>query len=873
MTQPQAQAQSFPFDLDAFVKNYHHPMQLVVGISAVERVSQGVRLRCATTQFNRRWRDRYGTLVEIGVPGDSGASVAIQVEFITPEVFRFRMNAGSADGIPDNRTPMLADDFAPSSVAVEVQEDDKAISLRTSAITLTLHRKPWRMSVSDAAGRPVFDTIPAAVYQHPPTGESHLDGASITDAWPWFFRDLYPLGFLRDSAGLAQTFLTATIRHDEHFYGFGEKFSTLDKRGQAINLWHANATGNTWPASYKNVPFFLSSNGYGLFTNSAYPIKYHMGDLSHTHYSMHLQDGLLDFFFVYGPTYKEIIPRYTAITGQPGLPPLWSFGLWMSRMSYRAQDQVEHIARQLREHDIPCDVIHIDTDWFKTPWVNDLTFSEERFPDPAGMIRTLRDQGFRLTLWQIPYIGLESAFYREGVERGYFAKREDGTPWYIDGFFGPTAVVDYSNPETVAWMQDKFKALFDMGVAAIKTDFGEGAPPAATYATVDGLAMHNLYPLLYNRAVFEVTKAQTGDGIVWGRSVYAGSQRYPVHWGGDPAALWGDLGNLWHGGLGFGLCGFPFWSVDIGGFGGTPTPEMYVRWAQAGLFVSHPRAHGPIALEPWVFGEEAERIFRQYAKLRYRLVPYLWGTAHRSVETSLPVMRPMLLDWQDDPTTVGMDDQFMFGEWLLVAPILDPSNQRKVYLPAGAWYDYWTGEVLHGPRWMSVSAPLDVLPLYVRSGAILPMAQDMDYIGQKPWSPLTLDIYPAPGASNASSFTLADGDERIRYDLRTDEAGCHLTLGAGEREYWIQIHGREMYGEQPGQGVTLTRLAATVPAESTVPLPQAVDLAALQALDEGWCLTSAQPQSSQPQSSQSQSPRLLVCKVKGRAQPQTISVR
>ncbi|PJF24297.1 MAG: alpha-xylosidase, partial [Phototrophicales bacterium] len=216
-------------------------------------------------------------------------------------------------------------------------------------------------------------------------------------------------------------------------------------------------------------------------------------------------------------------------------------------MSYREQSEVEAVAQEMRENDVPCDVIHIDTDWFATPWVNDLTFSPERFPDPRGMIARVREKGFRITLWQIPYIATESVFYAEGVEKGYFAQRDDGTPWLIDGFFGKAAVVDYSNPDAVRWMQSKFDALFEMGVAAIKTDFGEGAPPEAHYATVDGLQMHNLYPLLYNRAIWEHTKAKTGEGIVWGRSAYAGSQRYPVHWGGDPAALWEDLANLWHG--------------------------------------------------------------------------------------------------------------------------------------------------------------------------------------------------------------------------------------------------------------------------------------------------------------------------------------
>ena len=324
-----------------------------------------------------------------------------------------------------------------------------------------------------------------------------------------------------------------------------------------------------------------------------------------------------------------------------------------------------------------------------------------------------------------------------------------------------------------------------MGVAAIKTDFGEGAPIAANYHAAPGLAMHNLYPLLYNEAVSEVTERSTGDGLVWSRSAYAGSQRFPVHWGGDPAALWEDLGQIWHGGLSLGLSGLPFWSVDIGGFAGQPSPELYIRWAQAGLFVSHPRVHGAGPREPWDFGAEAVQIFRRYAQLRYRLMPYVWSMAHRCVATSLPFLRPLLLDWPDDPTTAVLDDQYLFGEWLLVAPILDESNQRQVYLPDGRWFNYWTDEVFDGPRWLSVDAPLDTLLLYVRGGAILPLAPDMQYAEEKPWEPLTLEVYP----HGNSQFILVDGSTETVYTSQEKAKTVKISLGIGRRQTIIRVHG------------------------------------------------------------------------------------
>lgn len=771
---------SLPFDLDSFVQDYAKPLQLVTRAQLLSKDCCGVTLQGETTRFMRQYRDRYGTWVEIARPEGVGDPVTLGIEFCTPHILRVRMQVGR-DGkllpLPENRTPMVVNDFSERDFPLCFTQTDLGINLESESLGVKLTLRPWQVEVYETVSKKVlFRSLPAAVFQQPPTGESHLDGATITDAWPWFFRGLFPLGFVRDEeTGLTQVFETATLWHDEHFYGFGEKFSPIDKRGQSIQLWQANATGNTWPQSYKNIPFFISTRGYGLFINSSYPIQYHMGDRSYTRYSFHVQQDLLDYYFIYGPKIKDIIPRYTLITGTPALPPLWSFGLWMSRMSYRSQDEVESIAEQLRANDIPCDVIHVDTDWFERPWVNDLTFSRERFPKPRQMIERLRSKGFRVTLWQLPYIAKESRLYAEGERCGFFAKRADGTPYLISGFFGPAAVIDFSNPDAVAWYQSKVRQLLEMGVSAIKTDFGEGAPPDAYYANVDGLAMHNLYPLLYNRAIFELTQTVTGEGIVWGRSAYAGSQRYPVHWGGDPASLWDDLANLWHGGLGLGLCGFPFWSVDIGGFAGIPKPELYIRWAQAALFVTHPRAHGPIHREPWAFGEDALRIFRQYAKLRYRLIPYVWSSAVHSVETSLPIMRPLVLDWQDDPTTSTIDDQWLFGEFLLVAPILDEYNERYIYLPEGRWFSLFKDRVFDGPCWIQEHATLDELPIYVRGGAIIPLAPEMSYVDEKPWDPLTLLIYPF----GRSSFTFVDRDGMMRTQIGCDATSKVWTITVG----------------------------------------------------------------------------------------------
>jgi alpha-D-xyloside xylohydrolase len=358
------------------------------------------------------------------------------------------------------------------------------------------------------------------------------------------------------------------------------------------------------------------------------------------------------------------------------------------------------VARDLRAHAIPCDVIHIDTDWYERDWECDLRFGPTKFPDPAGMISALRTQGFRVCLWQWPNMLVGSALYNEARDGGYLAKRSNGHAYTYPGFMADAGFIDYSNPAAVAWIQDKFRALFRQGAACIKADFGEGAPPDAVYHGVPRESMHNLYPLLYNQAVFAVTEEFWGEGqgIIWGRSAWAGSQRYPVHWSGDGIARYEDLPCVLRSALNFGLSGFPFYSHDIGGFSGLPSPDVYVRWAQFGLFSSHARAHGTPPREPWVYGAEAERIFRQYDNLRYRLLPYIYSEAVECGRSSLPMLRALALDFQDDPTALAIDDQYLFGPSILVAPILDERNRRAVYLPPGQWIDYWSKQTLDGGR-------------------------------------------------------------------------------------------------------------------------------------------------------------------------------
>ena len=529
----------------------------------------------------------------------------------------------------------------------------------------------------------------------------------------------------------------------------------------------------------------MSTRGYGVFVNTSNAVSFRFGELEHTAHSIIVEDAdILDMYWLYGPALKEILPRYTAITGHPALPPKWSFGLWMGRITYNHQEQVEKIAKELRKHKIPCDLIHIDTGWYENEWDCNYCFGPDKFPDPIGMLKRLRQDGFRVSLWQWPNLSIGSPIFTEGQEKGFFAKRPNGSTYTYPGFLEDTALIDYSNPEAVQWVQEKIYDLLDMGVAAIKVDFGEGAPVDAKYHGVSGESMHNRYPLLYGKAIYEVTQQAQGQEqvVIWARAAWAGSQRYPVHWSGDGIARFEDLACVLRSALSFGMSGFPFYAHDIGGFSGIPTPELYIRWAQLGLFSSHARCHGEPPREPWEYGDKAEDIFRKYTGLRYRLMPYIYSQAVECANSSLPMVRAMALEFQDDPVAAMIEDQYFFGSNILVAPVLDETNCRKVYLPSGIWIDYWNKNVHEGPCWLDVEAPLEILPLYIPAGSILPYGPLCQFIDEKPTDPLTLEIYHP---NTQGSFTIHEPDQdqiQVQYSQDVGEFNLQTNNAPGEIE-------------------------------------------------------------------------------------------
>ncbi len=678
--------------------------------------------------------------VAVRTAGDEVAQLTFSA--VTPAVWRMTFIPPGGHLLP---TPILLEP-PQAAIALDVTETDSELNAAGPTLTLHLQKSPWALRLLDENGFDVFRENP-----------SDVDGLGR----PF----VLPLGFVRGENGPPLVSESFHLRQDEHLYGLGEKFTPLDKVGQRIITWTQDAFGSTSERSHKNIPFLLSTRGYGLLLDSGARVTWQLGTESSQSATLLAESSALDFYIIHGPTPAEILERYTALTGRSPLPPKWSFGLWLSGTgAYRDQAAIEKLVAELEAHDFPADVIHVDTWWMKWRLYCDFQWDRDNYPDVEGFIAGLHERGYKLSLWEHPYISVESELFDIGRQNGYFLRRPDGDIYVIDyglslaprpdgiiriatpetAWNARVAIVDFTNPAAYTWFQDLHRPVLRMGVDVFKTDFGEDVPHDALFHNGEtGATQHNLYPLLYNRAVYEVTEQERGYGMVWSRSGTAGSQRYPVCWSGDPAADFDSLACTIRGGLSIGLSGVPFWSSDIGAYRNLPSPRLYVRWAQFGLFSSHSRMHGDSPRQPWYFGEEATAIVRKYVNLRYQLFPYLYSAAHEAAQSGMPVIRAMPLAFPQDANAHDKDLQYLFGPSLLVAPVYDESDQRSVYLPAGEWVDYWTGAVLAGPVNIRVDAPLDTLPLFVRRGAVIAAMPPAKRIPERLIDPLIVNVYPA----------------------------------------------------------------------------------------------------------------------------------
>lgn len=609
--------------------------------------------------------------------------------------------------------------------------------------TLEIQKYPFRIILRDASGRVLTQT-------------RHIVDNDSTQV------KLLPFSFIKrgsdNSRSINPVFL---LSPGEKIFGCGESFTALNKVGQKVNISVVDPQGPETADMYKPVPFYFSNRGYGVFMHTSAPTTADFGQSYIGAQRLFMADETMDFFIFFGEP-KEILNAYTDITGKAPMMPLWTFGTWMSRISYFSQEEGLDIARKLRENRIPADVIHFDTGWFGVDWQCDYEFAKDRFKNPEAMLKSLKKDGFHTCLWQLPYFTPKNRYFRELVDSGLAVKNGAGTLPYED------AVLDLSNPKTVAWYQGKIAHLIRQGVSAIKCDFGEAAPYDGLYASGrTGLYEHNLYPLRYNRALWEAVKANSADheGVIWARSAWAGSQRYPLHWGGDAATnetgAVGMIGDL-RGGLSLGLSGFSFWSHDMGGFVTKSPDDLYRRWLPFGFLSSHTRAHGAPPTEPWLISKDFTDAFRRSAEMKYRLMPYVYAQAKLCSEGGLPMVRALFVEFPKDAGAWLVEDEYMFGSQILVAPLLESGTQRTVYLPRGKWIDYQTGTVYDGGYQEISVAGADVpCVILVRDGSLIPevpVAQSTDKID---WSALQWRPFKAE-AQQCTGWIFRPGDTEVK---------------------------------------------------------------------------------------------------------------
>jgi alpha-D-xyloside xylohydrolase len=503
------------------------------------------------------------------------------------------------------------------------------------------------------------------------------------------------------------------------------------------------------------VPFFFSNRGYGVFMHTSAPVTCDFGASYIGTSRLFMADEQMDFFLFLGEP-KDILNEYTNITGKSPMLPLWSFGTWMSRITYFSQEEGLEIARQLRANKIPSDVIHFDTGWFGVDWQCDYQFAKDRFKDPVKMLKQFAKDGFHTCLWQLPYFTPKNRFFPEIIAKGMHVVNAAG------GMPVEDAVLDFSNPETVSWYQQKIEGLMKQGVSTIKCDFGEAAPYNGFYHNGrGGLYEHNLYPLRYNKALWEqVERSHPGEGIIWARSAWAGSQRYALHWGGDAATTnTGLLGDL-RGGLSFGLSGFSFWSHDMGGFVTASPEDIYRRWLPFGFLSSHTRAHGAPPTEPWLISESFTKAFRQCAEMKYKLMPYVYAQAKDCSERGLPMVRALLVEFPEDKGAWLVEDEYMFGSQMLVAPLMESGTERDVYLPRGKWIDYQTGKVYDG-GWQTIKAGEIPAIILVRDGSLIPHVPLAQRTDQIQWDKVELRPYKAD-AKQCTGLLYKPGDKQLQ---------------------------------------------------------------------------------------------------------------
>ena len=650
--------------------------------------------------------------------------------------------------------------------SLTVTSDEEKLTVTSGGLTLEIGKKNWYMAYR--RGNEVI------------TRSAAKDLACMKTDWR---------GDAYDKGDGTETYMRQqlTMGVGELIYGLGERFTAFTKNGQSVAIWNEDGGTSTYQ-SYKNIPFYISNKGYGVFVNHPEKVEFEIGTEQVTKTAFSVEGGYLDYYLFNGPSMKEVLERYTDLTGKPSLPAPWTFGLWLSTSFTTNYDEetVMSFVDGMLDRGIPLRTFHFDCFWMKEFHWTDFVWDSRVFPDPKGMLSRIKAKGLNICVWINPYIAQESCLFAEGMEKGYFVKRTNGDVWQWDMWQPGMALVDFTNPEACAWYQEKLAGLLDMGVDCFKTDFGERIPVDGIeyFDHSDEKKMHNYYTYLYNKTVYDILEKKRGKGeaVLFARSATVGGQKFPVHWGGDCWSDYESMEESLRGGLSLLMSGFGFWAHDIGGFESTSTPDVYKRWVAFGLLSSHSRLHGSTSYRvPWAYDEEAVDVVRFFTRLKARLMPYLYKTAIQANKTGVPTMRSMVLEFTEDRTCHYVDKQYMLGDSLLVAPIFNEESLADYYLPAGRWTDFFTGEVKEGGRWIQEKHGYLSVPLLVKENSIVAIGAHDDKPDYDYGEDAELRIYePVAGTTVTETVYGMDGSEEIKISVTTEEGKISVSVDTGK---------------------------------------------------------------------------------------------
>ena len=698
--------------------------------------------------------------------GDTLGGIVLTIEITSPMPEVIRVKTSHHLGV-QKKGPDFELNIE-ENMDLNVTENEEKIRIESGSLALIITKEYWSMTY-ERNGEVI-------------TKSSGRDLAFMKTDWKGFAYDKGgAYAYMRQELGLSV---------GELVYGMGERFTAFTKNGQSVDIWNEDGGTSTYQ-SYKNIPFYLTNRGYGVFVNHPEKVSFEVGTEQVSKVEFSVPGESMEYFLINGPTMKEVLERYTSLTGKPSLPPQWTFGLWLSTSFTTNYDEktVMSFIDGMEERGIPLQVFHFDCFWMKDFHWSDFVWDSRVFPDPKGMLSRIREKGLKVCVWINSYIAQESCLFAEGMEKGYFVKRKNGDVWQWDMWQPGMALVDFTNPAACKWFQDKLEVLLDMGVDCFKTDFGERIPTedVVYYDGSDPVKMHNYYTYLYNKTVYELLQRKRGkdDAVLFARSATAGGQKFPVHWGGDCWSNYEAMAESMRGGLSLTMSGFGYWSHDIGGFEDTSTPDVYKRWAAFGLLSTHSRFHGSTSYRvPWAYDDEAVDVVRFFTRLRLSLTPYLYSSAVRTSRTGVPMMRSMVLEFENDPGCQYLDRQYMLGDSLLVAPIFNDRGEAYYYLPEGTWTNYLTGETVEGGVWRKEHHDYMSIPLWARENTILPVNYGLKHAADSYKEGLELKVI---GLKNQAETTVYEDQKEILQVSVAKDGGKISVKAAGDQAFTLRF--------------------------------------------------------------------------------------